>query len=48
MNGLLKLSPAFYIYVLVIMIFWLVLFRRAVREYLDNPAVYEEGYEEKE
>ena len=48
MNGLLKLSPAFYVYVLVIIIFWMILLRRALREYFENPAAYEEGYEEKE
>ena len=32
MNGLLKLSPAFYVYVVIILVMWIITFRRAVRE----------------
>ena len=32
MNGLLKLQPAFYVYVFIILLMWIITFRSAVRE----------------
>ena len=32
MNGLLKLQPAFYVYVFIILLLWIISFRSALRE----------------